>query len=214
MFGLLQRAGAAVTGDPDYRPGDVTRRAVGAVAGGAAGVVEGVAHAAGANDYRFGDVSRAIRGGVSETGVVVGGATISFFESFLRRGGVQATAGGAAAAGERGAAAADTRLGPDAEANVQVIWSEFFGACYEEGATALRRGELKPDDVLDREVFFFIGLPARTLLGTCLRTLDAPPAAAGALRLSNGLVVSEADIPAELKPLFEGEATSTTRSNL
>ena len=85
MFGrALQRAGAAVTGDPDYRPGDVTRRAVGAVAGGAAVVVEGVAHAAGASDYQFGDVSRALAGGVSEAGVVVGGATISFFENFLQ----------------------------------------------------------------------------------------------------------------------------------
>lgn len=197
MRGLLQRAGAAVTGDPEYRPGDLTRGAVGAVGGGVAAVFEGVAHAAGATDYRFGDVSRAVSGGLSEAGVVVGGATISFFESFQENN-RQATAGGEATE-------AATRLGPDVQANVTKIWSAFFGQCYEEGAAALRQGELQPDDVLDREVFFFIGLPARTLLGTCLRTLDAPPDEPAALRLSEGLIVTEADVHPELKPLFDGE---------
>lgn len=199
MYSLLQRAGAAVTGDPEYRPGDITRNTVGAVGRGVVAVSEGVVRAAGAPDYRFGDVSRAVVGGLSEVGVVVGGSTISFFENFLRGNNAQFAVG---VEGVR----VDARLGPNIEANVVKIWSAFFGQCYEEGAAALRQGELKPEDVLDREVFFFIGLPARTLLGTCLRTLDAPPddscGGSTALRLSDGLVVAEGDVHSELKPLF------------
>jgi hypothetical protein len=179
---LVKRAGAAVTGDPDYAFGDITKSAASKVGDGAAAAVVGVVNAAGT--YRFGDVSRAVAGGVSEAGVVVGGTTVSFFAGFLQQN--EAEAGGA-----EGALASprEQRLGPDAEVNVATIWIEFFGQCFEEGAAALRSGELRPEDVLDREVFFFIGLPARGLLSACLRTLDAPPSAGGgsaAMRLSSG----------------------------
>lgn len=203
-MGFLSKIGASVTGNPDYRFGDISRAAGGAIAAG----VEGAAQAAGAGDYRFGDVSRSIAGGVTQTAAGTGTFLAGFFAAQevqdARRGGGGPAAGGAEPEPEQ---EPEQELGADTAANIELIWTCFFGQCYEDALAALRAGELQPEDVLDREVFFFIGLPARTLLGTCFRSLDdartriiCPPA--GCFTLASGLRVWQQNVPPALAPLF------------
>lgn len=178
--GAIEGVVHAAGGDPEYRFGDGTR----AVIGGVGRATETAAQALGADGYQFGDVSQAIAGGLSEAA----GASRSFIAAFLAD---------AADAGKQPV----ELVGLDAEERVARIWSVFFGQCYADALAALQSGELPPEAVLDREVFFFIGLPARTLLGTCLRSLEAG-AAEDIFVLASGLRVRQKHVPPELAPLF------------
>jgi hypothetical protein len=166
-----------LTGKESYEFGDISKAVFGRAG---TAVSNGVAAFTGKEHYQFGDISRTIVTGVA-------GMSTSFFARHRadRQGAQQSLD-----------ESKDTLL---VVSSVEEIWKNFFGACFDDGAAALTSGELNPEDVLDREVFFFIGLPARTLLGTCLRSLGR---ADDSFVLSSGAIVRREGVPQELLPLF------------
>jgi hypothetical protein len=174
------------TGKDSYEFGDITKtifRKTGSA----------VSSFTGQDSYEFGDISRTLVHRVG--GAVAPHYFTEYQDRQLLRDRPASLAPGAT----------DTEAThAEARPPIDQIWECFFGSCYEDALVSLRVGQLKPAHVLDREAFFFIGLPACTLLGACIRSLTQED---GSFVLSNGLLVRQADVPEPMRPLFDALAT-------
>ena len=64
----------------------------------------------------------------------------------------------------------------------------------------MRSGAIAPEHILDQEMYFFLGLPALTLLEGVVQSLNLSPA--NAMVMSDGSIITEERCPPEFMPLY------------
>jgi hypothetical protein len=89
-----------------------------------------------------------------------------------------------------------TRASPPSE---QELWGMFFQRCMDAAVAGCSRGEISIEDLLDAEPFLMIGLPSVALFEAVMRTADA---SSTGLLLSSGRALQPSDVPPSFTELF------------